>query len=111
MDQRAGVHLVVGGFPPGSSAAHDMDYARLWLLELLSERRDDVRITIASDYADVERWLDASRLLVTYVAGPYPQGSQLERLERWLHEGGRWLALHRPSGGKSAPAERDGGPG
>jgi hypothetical protein len=110
MDQRAGVHLVVGGFPPGASAAHDMDYARLRLLELLGER-EDVRVSVASDYADVERWLDASRLLVTYVAGPYPQGSQLARIERWLGDGGRWLALHGTSGGKSAPSERDGRPG
>jgi hypothetical protein len=107
MDSRVGVHVVVGGFPPGSSAAHDMDYARLRLLELLAER-DDVRITVASDYADVERWLDASRLLVTYVAGPYPMGAQLDRLDRWLREGGRWLALHGTSGGKSVPFERDG---
>ncbi len=110
MDRRVGVHLVVGGFPPGASAAHDMDYARLQLLELLAER-DDVRVTVASDYADVERWLDSSRLLVSYVAGPYPHGSQLERLEYWLHEGGRWLGLHGTSGGKSAPVERDGRPG
>jgi hypothetical protein len=110
MDSRVGVHLVVGGFPPGSSAAHDMDYARLRLLELLDER-DDVKVTVAGDYADVERWLDASRLLVTYVAGPYPVDAQLDRLSRWLREGGRWLALHGTSGGKSVPVERGGRPG
>jgi len=110
MDRRASVHLVVGGFPPGTSAAHDMDYARLRLLELLGER-EDVGVTVASDYADVKRWLESSRLLVTYVAGPYPQGPQLDRLDRWLHEGGRWLALHGTSGGKSVPALRDGRPG
>jgi len=31
-------HLIVGGFPPGASAGHDMDYARLSLLGLLAER-------------------------------------------------------------------------
>jgi len=27
MNQRA--HLITGGYPPGSTAGHDMDYARL----------------------------------------------------------------------------------
>ena len=27
-----GVHLITGGFPPGSAAGHDMDYARVKLL-------------------------------------------------------------------------------
>ena len=27
-------HLVAGGFPPGASAGHDHDYARLQLLQL-----------------------------------------------------------------------------
>ena len=31
------VHLITGGFPPGSPAGHDMDYARLRLLQLLKE--------------------------------------------------------------------------
>ena len=30
-------HVVAGGFPPGSSAGHDHDYARLRLLTLLAE--------------------------------------------------------------------------
>ena len=45
------VHLVVGGFPPGSTAAHDMDYARLRLLELLHEN-PRVLTSVASDFAD-----------------------------------------------------------
>ena len=31
------VHVVVGGYPAGTGAAHDMDYARRRLLELLAE--------------------------------------------------------------------------
>lgn len=31
-------HLIAGGFPPGASAGHDHDYARLELLELLAEQ-------------------------------------------------------------------------
>jgi hypothetical protein len=33
------VHVVAGGFPLGSSAGHDMDYARLHILELLEESK------------------------------------------------------------------------
>jgi hypothetical protein len=42
-------HLVVGGFPPGASAAHDMDYARLRLLHLLEET-PSVQTTVSSDF-------------------------------------------------------------
>ena len=63
-------HLIAGGFPPGSSAGHDHDYARLRLLGLLAEQ--DVPASVANDFADLEKWLPVSRLLITYVAGPYP---------------------------------------
>src|SRR5690242_11568557 len=63
-------HLIAGGFPPGSMAGHDHDYARLRLLGLLAER--DIAASVASDFADIEKWLPLSRLLITYVAGPYP---------------------------------------
>ena len=66
-----GVHLVVGGYPPGSPAAHDMDYVRLRLLDELAAL-DGVHTTVSSDYADLDRWLPPARLLVTYVAGPVP---------------------------------------
>ena len=46
-------HLVVGGFPPGASAAHDMDYARLRLLGLLDET-PSIATTVSSDFADLE---------------------------------------------------------
>jgi hypothetical protein len=52
----AQVHLIVGGFPPGASAGHDMDYARLRLLEML-QACESVRATTANDFADLERWL------------------------------------------------------
>ncbi|MGY9071955.1 MAG: hypothetical protein ACKVHU_03295 [Acidimicrobiales bacterium] len=32
-----GAHLVVGWFPPGSTAGHDMAYGRRRLLELVGE--------------------------------------------------------------------------
>ena len=95
------VHLIAGGFPPGSPAGHDMDYARLRLLQLLHER-PHVRSTVANDFTDVAKWLPDTQLLVTYVAGPYPNDEQNEALRRWLEGGGRWLALHGTSGGKAA---------
>src|SRR5207248_476848 len=51
-------------------------------------------------------WLPVSRLLITYVAGPYPNAEQSRAIEQWLQAGGRWLALHGTSGGR---AERVGG--
>ena len=86
-------HVIAGGFPPGSSAGHDHDYARLRLLTLLAERQ--IPASVANDFADVEKWLPVSRLLVTYVAGPYPSAEQCTRLKSWLEAGGHWLALAR----------------
>lgn len=96
------VHLITGGFPPGSFAGHDMDYARLRILGLLQEN-PQVLTTIGNDFADVPKWLPASRLLITYVAGPYPDDEQNRFIRQWLASGGRWLALHGTSGGKAAP--------
>ena len=96
-------HVIAGGFPPGSSAGHDHDYARLRLLTLLGERQ--IPASVANDFADVERWLPISRLLVTYVAGPYPDAGQCARLNAWLEAGGHWLALHGTSGGRAERVE------
>ena len=94
------VHLIAGGFPRGNSAAHDMDYARLSLLQLLAEH--DVVTTVAGDYAEIDAWLDGASLLITYVAGPFPNETQNDALRAWLERGGRWFALHGTSGGKAA---------
>jgi type 1 glutamine amidotransferase len=96
-------HLITGGFPPGSMAGHDHDYARLRLLGLLTER--DVPASVANDFADVEKWLPVSRRLITYVAGPYPDAAQCRVIERWLEAGGHWLALHGTSGGRAERVE------
>ena len=95
------VHVITGGFPPGSSAGHDMDYARLRLLQLLQEN-PHVLVTVTNDFTDLSRWLPGSQFLVTYVAGPYPNDEQNQILSQWLEDGGRWLALHGSSGGKAA---------
>ncbi|PYN57377.1 MAG: hypothetical protein DMD94_04205 [Candidatus Rokuibacteriota bacterium] len=96
-------HLIAGGFPPGSAAGHDHDYARLRLLGLLAEQ--DVAASVANDFADVEKWLPTSRLLVTYVAGPYPDAAQCRAMQQWLEAGGHWLALHGTSGGRAERVE------
>jgi len=102
-------HLVAGGFPRGSAAGHDIDYARLRLLEAL-RRGGEVRASVSSDFQDLDEWLPKSDLLVTYVAGPYLDDGQAERVETWLSGGGRWLALHGSSGGRAVP-NADGTPG
>jgi hypothetical protein len=96
-------HLVAGGFPPGSMAGHDHDYARLRLLGLLAEH--GVPASVANDFADIEKWLPTSRLLITYVAGPYPDAAQCRAIEGWLEAGGHWLGLHGTSGGRAERVE------
>ncbi len=100
------VHLIAGGFPVGSPAGHDMDYARLRILQLLQENTN-VSTTVANDFTDIEKWLPGSQLLITYVAGPFPNAEQNQFLRQWLEDGGRWLGLHGTSGGKAAPVGDD----
>ncbi len=101
--QPARAHLITGGFPPGSMGGHDHDYARLRLLGLLAEQ--EVPATVANNFADVEKWLPVSRLLVTYVAGPYPDAEETRAIRGWLEQGGHWLALHGTSGGRAERVE------
>src|SRR5688572_9607335 len=96
-------HLIAGGFPPGSSAGHDHDHARLRLLGLLAER--DVPASVANDFVDIEKWLPVTRLLITYVAGPYPDAAQCRAIQSWLEAGGHWLGLHGTSGGRAERVE------
>jgi uncharacterized protein len=96
-------HLIAGGFPPGSMGGHDHDYVRLKLLELLAER--EVPASVGNDFTDVEKWLPVSRLLITYVAGPYPDAAQTETIRHWLEGGGHWLGLHGTSGGRAQRVE------
>jgi len=97
-------HLIVGGFPPGSTAAHDMDFARRELLSRLGERSELVT-TVSSDFSELGKWLQDAQFLITYVAGPFPDDEQHGVLTEWLENGGRWLGLHGTSGGKAARVE------
>ncbi len=98
---RVRVHVITGGFPPGSTAGHDMDYARLRILQLLQEE-PRVLASVSNDFNDVRSWLQGSQLLITYVAGPHPNEEQNESIRDWLEAGGRWLGLHGTSGGRAA---------
>ena len=97
-------HLITGGFPAGSHAGHDMDYARLRLLGLLAEH-EQATTTLANDFDGLEKWLDGADFLMTYIAGPVPNADQHEALRHWLEAGGRWLGLHGTSGGRAARIE------
>src|SRR5579863_8320288 len=94
-------HVIIGGFPPGSFAGHDMNYTRRRLLGFLGET-ENIHATVANDFDDIEKWLGGSALMVTYTAGPFPTDAQDLRIREWLEAGGRWLALHGTSGGKAA---------
>ena len=97
-------HLITGGFPAGSHAGHDMDYARLRLLGMLAEH-DDATTTVANDFSELDKWLEGAEFLITYVAGPVPSAEQHEGLRSWLQAGGRWFGLHGTSGGRAARIE------
>ena len=97
-------HVVAGGFPPGKHAGHDIDFARVRILEAL-QANEDVNGTVGSDFVDCERWIRDCQLLVTYVSGPYADDHTTGVIKDWLADGGRWLALHGSSGGKAARVE------
>ena len=96
-------HVIVGGFPPGSSAGHDHDMPACGSSRCSPRRQGPA--SVANDFADIEKWLPVSRLLVTYMAGPYPSAEQCTRLKAWLEAGGHWLALHGTSGGRAERVE------
>ena len=97
-------HLVVGGYPPGSTTGHDMDFARRVLLGLLGEV-PELTTTVSSDFSDLDKWLLGTDFLLSYVAGPYPDEIQDAALRKWISAGGRWLGLHGTSGGRAARIE------
>jgi uncharacterized protein len=101
------VHMIAGGFPPGSPAGHDHDYARLRLLQMLGDQ-EHTHTTVSGDFTDIEKWLPGSALLITYVAGPYADDARSKYLREWIEAGGRWLALHGSSGGRAIRVEAPG---
>src|SRR5256885_16320001 len=61
-------HLIAGGFPPGSTAGHDHDYARLRPLGLLAGRA--ISPPAAQAFADVRKWPPVWRVPISLVARP-----------------------------------------
>ena len=92
-------HLIVGGFPLGSAAGHDMDFVRIELLRKLYE--SGYATTVGNSFADVAAALHGVDLMVSYVAGPYPDDEQCQAINDWLASGGKWFALHGTSGGRA----------
>jgi type 1 glutamine amidotransferase len=79
-------HLIAAG------KFHDIDFARLELLKLLAEH-PEIRTSVSSDYADVDR-IAAADLLITYTCDLVATPDQTAVLKAFLERGGRWLALH-----------------
>ncbi|MEO1240318.1 MAG: ThuA domain-containing protein [Pseudomonadota bacterium] len=79
-------HLIAGG------QYHDIDHARLVLLQLLSTH-ENVRTTLGQDYSDPGALSEAD-FLVTYTCNVAPDVRQVATLRSFLERGGRWLALH-----------------
>lgn len=71
---------------------HDVDYARLRLLELLGEH-PQVRTRVFEDYSCLDA-LAVADLLVTYTCDVRPDRAQQDALAGFVARGGRWLALH-----------------
>ncbi len=79
--------LIVGG------AYHDMDFARLELLKLLSEN-PDIRTRVRDDYPRPEVLAEVD-MLVTYTCDRVPQDAATQQaLIDFVARGGRWFALH-----------------
>lgn len=79
-------YLVAGG------KYHDIDFARVELLELLGEC-EDVRVRVGEDYSDLEAITEAD-FLVTYTCDVIPTTEQAVALRDYIAGGKRWLALH-----------------
>ena len=105
MAKRVDAHFVAAG------KYHDIDFARLEILKLLAEH-PQIRTTVACDYSNIDR-LNDCRFLVTYCCDLMPTETEMEAIEDWLKNGGKWLALHGTNSilrfveaGVSTPDER-----
>lgn len=83
---RIDVTLVAGGM------YHDIDFARLRLLELLGEH-EEFRVRVQPDYEDADA-IAAGSILVSYTCNVRPSVAAQERIRQWVIDGGRWVALH-----------------
>ena len=86
MAERIDACLVAGG------RYHDIDFARLELLKLLSEQ-EHVRVKVLTDYEDTAS-ITAGTVLISYTCDVRPSESAQRAIRSWIEGGGRWLALH-----------------
>ena len=84
--RRVDVTLVAGG------RYHDIDYARLQLLQLLAEH-EDLRVRVQPDYEDADAIARGS-ILVSYTCDVRPSERAQQEIRSWVERGGRWVALH-----------------
>ncbi len=84
--RRIDVTLVAGG------KYHDIDFARLQLLQLLAEH-DEFRVRVQPDYEDTGALTEGS-ILVSYTCDVRPTEAAQHAIRDWVHGGGRWVALH-----------------
>ena len=83
---RIDVTLVAGGM------YHDIDFARLELLKLLSEH-DEFRVRVQPDYENADA-IAAGSILVSYTCNVRPSEAAQATIRTWVQGGGRWVALH-----------------
>jgi type 1 glutamine amidotransferase len=83
---RINVAFVCGG------KYHDMDYARVRVLEALLET-PHLRTLVYADYSDIEA-ICAADCLVTYTVDVLPDAAAADRLQAFVAGGKRWFALH-----------------
>ena len=100
------VHLITGGYPAGSPAGHDMDYARLRLLQLLGET-PNLTTTVGNDFSDLTKWLPSCQLVITYVAGGRRALAGAARHQRRSSRSG-WRRPARSQNGQDQPPRRAG---
>ena len=84
--ERVDAYLVAGG------RFHDIDYARLQLLNLLAEH-PHVRVKVGSDYEDIDA-ITSSSFLVSYTCDIRPSQEAQDAIADWVAGGARFLALH-----------------
>ncbi len=96
---RVEVAIVVGG------RWHDVDFARRELLALVGDH-DAARVTVHSDFSDVER-LQGADAVIAYTCDVRPSPQEVAALRAMVGDGGRLLALHATNSAIDPP-ESDG---
>jgi len=79
---------------------HDVQHANMKFLQWLDEYQGRKLVaTVASDYSNLEKWLQPAQILISYCSGPVADDAHTAVLQRWLEAGGRMIGVHGTSGG------------